>query len=324
MSEATPLPDAEFQRLVRQQYGGDPQAMAALGARLVVGQDAPSAPVDGAALIAEAAQQGDPAAWGYVALLAASGVGRAQSWPDTFEALARAASLGAPNAERELELMRSLGVDSAETALAWIASVEGRELHASPRFVAYAGFLSMEVCEHLLARATPKLAPARVNDMRGGGLKLDPMRTNRAAVFSLIETDVVIQLIRARLARAANVAPSALEPPEVLHYQIGQTYRPHIDFFHPSLPTFREEMRVKGQRIKTCLVYLNEDFEGGETDFPKLGLKFRGRAGEALVFENVGANGAGHMNTLHAGLPPTRGEKWLLSQWIRSKPQRVV
>ena len=323
MSEAMPVPDAEFQALVRQQYAGNPQAMAALGARLIVGKEAPRAPVDGAALIAEAAEQGDPEAWRYVALLAASGVGRAQSWPGAFEALERAASLGSSSAAHELELMRSMGVTSAATAQSWIESAEGRELHAAPRFAAYAGFISPEVCSHLLARAAPKLVPARVNDARGGGLKLDAMRTNTGAVFSLIETDVVIQLIRARIAHAAGVAPGALEPPEVLHYEIGQTYKPHVDFFHPQLPTFREEMREKGQRIKTCLVYLNEDFEGGETHFPKLGLKFRGRPGEALVFENVGANGAGDMNTVHAGLPPTRGEKWLLSQWIRSKPQRV-
>ena len=29
-------------------------------------------------------------------------------------------------------------------------------------------------------------------------------------------------------------------------------------------------------------------------------------------------------NTLHTGLPPTRGEKWLLSQWIREKRQPIA
>jgi hypothetical protein len=163
-----------------------------------------------------------------------------------------------------------------------------------------------------------------VFDAKSGTLRVDAMRSNTGAVFSLIDTDFVIQLVRARIARAAGVGADALEPAEVLHYSIGESYRPHVDFFHPQLPNFAEQMRVKGQRIKTCLVYLNDDFEGGETEFPKLGLKYRGRAGDALIFENVKANGAGDLSTLHAGLPPTQGEKWLFSQWMRSKPQPIA
>jgi hypothetical protein len=30
------------------------------------------------------------------------------------------------------------------------------------------------------------------------------------------------------------------------------------------------------------------------------------------------------MKTLHAGLPPTRGDKWLLSQWMRNKAQPIA
>ena len=89
-------------------------------------------------------------------------------------------------------------------------------------------------------------------------------------------------------------------------------------------PNYPEEMHVRGQRVKTCLVYLNSGYDGGETEFPKLGIKFRGNVGEALVFDNVDAAGSGDINTLHAGLPVTRGEKWLLSQWIRNKPQPVA
>ena len=324
MSAAGQSPDAEFQALVRTQYAGNPQAMTALGARLLVGREAPFAPVDGAALITEAAEQGDAAAWSFVAVLAAAGVGRAQSWPAAFAALNRAAELGEASAARQLELIRSMSLHDADGARGWLASAHGRELHDAPRFVAFAEFLTPALCDYLVERARPRLVPARVNDARGGGLKLDPMRTNTGAAFSLVETDLVMQLVRARIARAAGVSTVALEPAEVLHYSVGETYRPHVDFFHPKLPTFAEEMRVKGQRVKTCLVYLNDDLDGGETDFPKLGIKFRGRKGEALIFENVGPNGVGDIRTVHTGLPPTRGEKWLLSQWIRSKPQRVV
>jgi predicted 2-oxoglutarate/Fe(II)-dependent dioxygenase YbiX len=317
-------PDAAFQALVRERYAGNPQALTELGARLLVGRDAPQSAVDGAALIAEAARQGDREAWRYAALLAAAGVGRPQSWPDAFEALGRAAALDDGDAARQIARLCAMGVPNAAHVPAWLAAPSGRTVSESPRLVAYPEFLDADTCAGFIERGTPKLVPARVNDARGGGLKLDPMRTNTAAVFSLVDTDVVMQLVRARIAAVAHVAADALEPPEILHYNVGETYRPHVDFFHPKLPQFADEMRTKGQRIRTCLVYLNDDFDGGETEFARIGIKFRGRRGEALVFHNVTSNGAGDMKTLHTGLPPTRGEKWLLSQWIRSKPQRVA
>jgi prolyl 4-hydroxylase len=324
MAQATQAPDAEFQALVRTRFAGNPHAMTELGARLLVGSDAPQSPADGAALIAEAARQGDAPAWGYVALLAACGVGRSQSWPDMLDALARAAALGDEEAQRQRDLLHAMGLVSSTGVRSWITHVEGRVLRESPRLVTYPGFLPPAACAYLMQRAAPKLVPAQVNDARGSGLRLDPMRTNTTAVFTLLDRDIVMQLARLRIAGAAGVAFEALEPAEVLHYNPGETYRPHVDFFHPALPSFAEEMRLKGQRVKTCLIYLNEDLEGGETEFPRLGVKFRGRAGEALIFENVLPNGTGDMNTLHTGLPPTRGEKWLLSQWMRSKPQRIV
>jgi hypothetical protein len=71
--------------------------------------------------------------------------------------------------------------------------------------------------------------------------------------------------------------------------------------------------------VATFLIYLNDAFDGGETEFPKLGLKHRGRAGSALYFANLGADGAGDPRTLHAGRAPVRGEKWLFSQWVRNR-----
>ena len=46
-------------------------------------------------------------------------------------------------------------------------------------------------------------------------------------------------------------------------------------------------MRRFGQRIATFLIFLNEDFEGGETDFPKAGISHRRRKGDALFWANV-------------------------------------
>jgi prolyl 4-hydroxylase len=324
MPEYPAAPDAEFQKLARSKYAGNPRALTALAARIMVGRDAPFSPLDGLALLNEAAQQDDGEAWAYLAVMAAAGVGRTQSWADAFAALERAAALGHKPVQRQQQLLGILGVGSAADVDGWINRFDTRLLRESPRFAAHSGFLPLVLSKYLIEHARPRLKRVQVFDARAGGLKEDPMRTNTGAAYSVIDTDVVMQLTRARIARAAGVAFDSLEPMEVLHYSGGEMYRPHIDFFHASLPHYAEEMRLRGQRVKTCLVYLNAGYEGGETEFPKLGIKFRGEVGEALVFDNVGADGTGDMNTLHTGLPPTRGEKWLLSQWIRERPQPIA
>jgi hypothetical protein len=257
-------------------------------------------------------------------VLAAAGVGRAQSWPDAFEALDTAIGLVHAPAIRQLQLLATLNIHNASDVEPWLAAFDTRLLHESPRFAAHSGFLPPMLCNYLIEKSQPRLIQAQVFDAHIGKLKVDAMRTNTGAAYSLIDTDLVIQLIRARIARATAVAFAALEPTEVLHYSPGEQYKPHVDFFHPSRPNYPAEMRVRGQRVKTCLVYLNSGYDGGETEFPKLGIKFRGNVGEALVFDNVDAAGSGDINTLHAGQPVTRGEKWLLSQWIRNKPQPVA
>ena len=48
-------------------------------------------------------------------------------------------------------------------------------------------------------------------------------------------------------------------------------------------------------------------------------MKIKGRKGDALYWVNVDATGQPHPKTVHAGLAPTKGEKWLLTQLIRNK-----
>ena len=45
---------------------------------------------------------------------------------------------------------------------------------------------------------------------------------------------------------------------------------------------------------------------------------------DALLFLNVDARGQPHPQSLHAGLPPTRGEKWVLSMWVRDRVQPIL
>ena len=98
-----------------------------------------------------------------------------------------------------------------------------------------------------------------------------------------------------------------------------QHFAPHFDFLDEQSPALAADIAARGQRIVTFLLYLNDDYAGGETAFPALGLHHRGRCGDALMFANVDLAQRPDPQTLHAGLPPQRGQKWVLSQWIRNR-----
>jgi prolyl 4-hydroxylase len=70
------------------------------------------------------------------------------------------------------------------------------------------------------------------------------------------------------------------------------------------------------------LLYLNADYDGGETAFPRLGFSHRGGVGDGLYFVNALPDMQPDLRTMHAGCPTTRGEKWIITQFIRSRPTR--
>ena len=94
-----------------------------------------------------------------------------------------------------------------------------------------------------------------------------------------------------------------------------------VDFVDPANPRFAQELAEQGQRTTTVVTYLNEDFDDAPTHFPLLKLNVRGGTGDAIAWSNVRPDGSPDTNTVHAGMPPTRGRKWILSQWLRNKPQ---
>jgi hypothetical protein len=110
-----------------------------------------------------------------------------------------------------------------------------------------------------------------------------------------------------------------MEATAVLHYAAGEESTDHYDFVSPETPNYAEEIARNGQRVLTFLVYLNDDYHGGRTDFVELGMTHKGRRGEGLFFVNALENNEPDLRTLHAGRPPTRGEKWIVSQFIRGR-----
>jgi hypothetical protein len=314
---------------------GDTLAMTELGARLLH-TGTPAAVDDAVRVLNLAARAGETEAPGMLAALSAMGVGLPQNWVTALNLLQVSADRGSKAARGQLIALAGADPDALEDEAAapdrwrrlrraidpaaWAKPGTHEALCRSPQILRYDAFIPGAVCNWIVARAAGRGAPARVYDPQGPGYRIEDARNNSAIEFALADMDVALAMLRFRIAAAVGVPMGALETSQVLHYETGQRFEPHYDFLDPNLPGHVKDLREQGQRTVTFLVYLNDGFEGGETDFPHLAQRHKPPAGGALCFHNIAPSGAPDRRTLHAGLAPTKGEKWLFSQWIRQRP----
>ena len=291
----------------------------------------------------QAVEAGSGRAAARLSVLTALGVTGSPDWNGALDLLEQAACLGDTDARQQLgvltaneALARRIKTSTTHGEAVWRRARAAVDLHAwlspaasnvvsgAPRIEVMRKFASAAVCRWLARRGGEAQAPAIMNDARTGRQRLDPARTNSAQHFGLAETDLVFMLTQGRIGTATGQSIQNMEPPNVLRYQPGQSFTAHFDWFDPQDAHFRRVVDLMGQRVCTVLIYLNDAYSGGETDFPDAGFRFRGRRGDALIFWNVQPDGTPDPLTRHAGLPPSSGEKWVLSQWIRNRVQAIT
>ncbi|VFQ70146.1 unnamed protein product [Cuscuta campestris] len=146
---------------------------------------------------------------------------------------------------------------------------------------------------------------------------------NRNSVAPLSSTVVSIALPRKKFTENG-------EGLQVLHYEVGQKYEPHFDYFLDEFNT-----KNGGQRIATLLMYLSDVEEGGETVFPsakgnfsslpgwnemsecaKRGLSVKPKMGDALLFWSMRPDATLDPLSLQGGCPVIRGNKWSSTKWM--------
>jgi hypothetical protein len=318
--------------------GGEAEAFTRRGKALV--EEGPEQARQAIELLDRAAHlEGGGEAAALVAVLAGAGAGTPRSWPLAVDYLTRSAELGWTPARLQMAM---LSADPSLAAAArsadppadlwpklrrsldlrpWLTPPgEVRTLSESPAILTGEAFLPPAACDWLIGRADSRRKRATVYDPDTGAPLADPARTNTAAEIPLAEWDLILLLAVARIGATLRVPLEVMEPTNFLHYEVGQEFVPHHDYLDEAEPGYAEDMARRGQRVSTFLVYLNEGFEDGETDFPLAGVRHKPGKGGALWFHNVRPDGTPDRRTLHAGLPPSAGEKWILSQWVRKPP----
>lgn len=175
--------------------------------------------------------------------------------------------------------------------------------------------LSNEECDELISLSKNRMVPSKIVDPTTGKEKITAGRTSEGTYYSLGETPFIRRLEN-RIAEITGHPILHGEGLQVLHYHIGEEYKPHFDYF----PANRVDETKGGQRVGTFLMYLNDVESGGETVFPKIGLSVKPKKGSAVYFHYGNSQGQVDRNSLHSSVPVLEGEKWVATKWIRQGP----
>lgn len=298
---------------------GDAHAQFRLGRFMILRRIASTTPGEAMRWIEASCKQRYPLALLFQASLSALGIERPQSYDDAIRFVALAAAGGYERAQGQLQV---LGGVRAFNAQDWVAPAALEKHFEEPRIFTAEAFLPQKACAWLISQSRSRLQAAPVKDPMTGQSAVSGIRSNSGCGFSSIEADLVLQLANIRIANTLGLPVLHQETTNVLHYAVGQEYRAHYDFVtEEDEGVFARELQELGQRAATCLIYLNDNFAGGETGFPRLTWRYKGKAGDALIFWNLSEQGEREKNSLHAGCPVTAGQKWLYSKWVRTKPQ---
>lgn len=164
--------------------------------------------------------------------------------------------------------------------------------------------------DEVIKRYDKELPPLRTL-----GEHKDEYRTGQGTWIK--EKEPTIDRFKQLIAGITGLPIENQETPHFIKYEVGGQYKHHFDYFHPGTNYYEEHIKRGGQRVFTSILYLNDDFEGGETDFPKHKITVKPTAGKMFTWRNVTVDGQLDVNSNHAGLPVKTGIKYIVVVWVR-------
>jgi len=182
--------------------------------------------------------------------------------------------------------------------------------------------LTPEECKEIIQLGEPRLERSLLDDGVNG--KTGSARTSSQAWIKPTELSCLEKLSH-YVSKITGLPVQNQEEWQLLRYYPGQEYKHHYDAASPNTEDYeamRENDRKRGwgQRVYTFFIYLNDVPEGGETDFPRIGVRVQPIGGTAILWENLTKDRKErHILSEHAGMPVKKGVKWAINVWIREK-----
>lgn len=156
--------------------------------------------------------------------------------------------------------------------------------------------LSPEACKALIKHAEYKLEPAKVYVGPNRDRVVQPAFRKGSFYEPEWDEHESLVLLEAFLRVLFPDHSYDLDTPQVLRYQVGDFFGPHMD---------------GRERVKTIFIPLNVNYVGGKTKFPNNGFTIQAVVpGWGFIFDG---------NPIHEAEKVISGEKWSLITWVRRK-----
>jgi prolyl 4-hydroxylase len=191
-------------------------------------------------------------------------------------------------------------------------------LHDTPRVVVYEDVIPLAFCDEIIKyysqdRMNPNAGYVSAEQAYG---QVTSLVENRGISKGMLprHVDYIADMIHNTL----KLPYSHIEAIDVYNYQTGQYLDLHHDY--PYDPKKINYYKLGGDRVGTAIFWFNDDFEGGETYFPKLGVTVTPKRGGLLYFKQC-YDEATNWDTIHEGKKITQGTKWISSCFFGDSPK---
>jgi prolyl 4-hydroxylase len=173
-------------------------------------------------------------------------------------------------------------------------------------------FLSRKECARIIALINHHLRPSTLSYASDD----KAFRTSTTADLCHLKSPVATH-IDEKICRTLGIRVQYSEGIQAQRYDVGQQFKAHWDYFPPDTAVYRRLAGLRGNRTWTFMVYLNDGMEGGATRFTEIDYSVQPKAGKAVIWNNLLADGTCNTATMHSGEPVLSGHKLIITKWFR-------
>lgn len=172
-------------------------------------------------------------------------------------------------------------------------------------------FITQDECKNLIGLIDKDLNESTVG--LGGERIVDNSRKSQTAY--LCDCSKEVMKIKNQIALELGVNVNQMEGLQGQKYVKGGYFNEHHDGF--DAVNIKKFGLHSGNRIKTLMIFLNMEMEGGVTTFPAVERSFMPLTGCAITWDNLREDGKLQPAAKHTAEKVAFGEKYIVTAWIR-------